>query len=194
MTGVIRSGTGILFMKVGTHAQEELGAIIERKRQEISDAGYSMWGYGGNTCHPTTMVQPFARQYAKVSSEPIRLCMQPMNSKHFAEQLRADQYSVDGLSWQEIPAAINVLGSRYALCIRNLTEVVEELPLGQTRVAVGNSKGRPGSDYVRGRVDKACLEVVDDETLGDDPAETKQIGLVAELVKPYAVFLRNLPE
>lgn len=195
MNGIIKSGAGILFMKVGTHAQEELGSIIERKRQEIADAGYSMWGYGGNTCHPTTMVQPFARRYAKPPAEPIRLVMQPMTSKHFAEQLRADEYSVDGLSWEEIPSAINVLGSRYALCIGSLAEVDEALPLRRTRVAMGNSKGRLGNEYVRGRVDKACLEVTDDQSQDDDyPAELLQIGLVAELVKPYAVFLRNLPE
>lgn len=192
MTDLARSGSGILFMKVGTHAQEELEEIIERKRKEISDVGYAMWGYGGNTCHPTTMVQPFAQEYASVSAEPMLLCMQPMSSSHFAEQLRADEYSVDGLSWQEVPSAINVLGSRYALCIRSLTEVDEQLPLDRTRVAVGNSKGRPGNQYVQGRVDKACLEILDDYGESDPASAPVRIGLAAELVEPYAVFLRNV--
>jgi hypothetical protein len=63
----------LLYMKVGTHAQEELSEIIARKRREIDEAGFAMWGYGGNTCHPTSIVQPFARS----ASAPIILCMQP---------------------------------------------------------------------------------------------------------------------
>lgn len=47
--------------------------------------------------------------------------------------------------------------------------------------------GRNGRDYIRGRVDKACLEYAEDEGGG---GEAVNIGLVAELIEPYAVFLR----
>lgn len=57
-------GTAILYMKVGTHANEGLEAIIARKQREIEEAGVAFWGYGGSTCHPTTMVQPFAERLA----------------------------------------------------------------------------------------------------------------------------------
>ena len=179
-------GDPLLFMKVGTHAKEDLGAIIERKKREIHEAGFAMWGYGGNTCHPTTMVQPFARQFNR-SPKPILLVMQPMDSKHFAEQVRAAEYSVDGTSWKTMHPAINVLGSRYALCIQTLEHVEERLDLGRTSVAIGNSRGRQGSEYVKGRVDKACLRF-DDES--DGQATEVDIGLVAEIVEPFAVFLR----
>src|ERR1044071_8542758 len=116
MSLIIKPGAGILLMKVGTHAQEPLEDIIARKTKEIADAGYALWGYGGNTCHPLTMVQPFARTYEQ-RGQAIYLCMQEMESKHFAEQVRADQYSVDGINWKDIPRPINVLGSRYALAI-----------------------------------------------------------------------------
>ena len=114
-------GDVILFMKVGTHANETLGDIIRRKRLEIDEAGLVMWGYGGNTCHPRTMVQPFAAAHAS-SGQVIRLCMQPMESKHFADPVRADEYSIDGIKWIPVPTPINVLGSRYALCINDLRE------------------------------------------------------------------------
>src|SRR4051812_1484450 len=146
-------------MKVGTHARESLADIIARKQREIDEAGFSLWGYGGNTCHPTTMVQPFASSHVKLG-KPIILCMQPMESKHFAEPVRAEEYSPDGQRWEQIPGAINVLGSRYALCLKSLEQVETELALGATRVAVGNSKGKLGSAYIKGRVDKACLDVV----------------------------------
>ena len=58
MSKIIEPGSGLLYMKVGTHARETLEDIIRRKTKEIEDTGYAFWGYGGNTCHPRTMVQP----------------------------------------------------------------------------------------------------------------------------------------
>lgn len=177
-------GDPILYMKVGTHAQEELADILVRKRQEIESEGFAMWGYGGNTCHPTSRVQPFARSV----NRPIVLCMQPMQSRHFAEPIRAEEYSVDGVHWSQIPSGINVLGSRYALCIQSLEQVNETLDLADTRVAVGNSRGIAGDKYVRGRVDKACLQIV---TPGIASPTSVHIGAVAKIVEPFAVLLRN---
>lgn len=193
MSEIIRPGAGILFMKVGVHAKEPLEEIIARKTKEIEDAGYAMWGYGGNTCHPRTMVQPFANTFEQRGQE-IYLCMEEMDSKHYAEKIRAEQFSIDGLSWDDIPLSVNVIGSRYALVIKDLHHENIDLSLANTQVAVGNSQGLAGSRYIRGRVDKACLEVTD--FIGEPPAPDEQkihIGLVAELVKPYAVFLRNRP-
>lgn len=191
MTTIVRPGAGLLFMKVGTHAQETLEVIIARKTKEISDTGYAMWGYGGNTCHPRTMVQPFAEDLAS-REQPIVLCMQAMESKHFAEPLRANEFSPDGINWQLIPPTIHVLGSRYALVIKDLRLEEHNLPLNQTKVAVGNSRGRLGSRYIQGRVDKACLEVIDEPERTNDPETSLiKIDLVAELAEPYAVFLRD---
>lgn len=191
MSVVFQPDSGLLYMKVGTHAQESLEEIIARKTKEIEEAGYALWGYGGNTCHPLSMVQPFAREFQRQGST-IYLCMQPMHSRHFALPERAKEFSVDGINWQEIPAAINVLGSRYALAIAELKQESLKLPLSKTRVAIGNSEGRLGSRYVDGRVDKACLRVVDDGSAqGDEERKDVDIGLVAKLVEPFAVFVRN---
>ena len=64
MNEIVRPGSAILFMKVGTHANEGLDDIINRKSREIEETGFAMWGYGGNTCHPSSMVQPFAQTFA----------------------------------------------------------------------------------------------------------------------------------
>lgn len=192
MNEIIKPGAGLLFMKVGTHANEELEDIIGRKQREIQDEGFALWGYGGNTCHPTTMVQPFAEKHAN-SGEPIVLCMEQMESSHFAEPIRADEYSVDGVTWQKVPDGINAVGSRFALLIRDLLPADLKLPLAATEVAVGRSAGRIGSEYVKGRVDKACLNVRTDPNLLNDPQQEKviKIGLTAKLIAPYAVFLRE---
>ena len=190
MSDIIKPGAGVLFMKVGTHAQEKLEDIVQRKSREIEETGYGMWGYGGNTCHPSSMVQPFAQSFAG-RGQAIHLVMEEMNSQHFAEPFCAAECSVDGFSWEEIPNTIEVRGSRYAFIIESLRRVELSLPLNQTRVSVGPSTGRLGSHYVGGRVDKACLEVLpESERISEETAE-RPINLVAQLKRPYAVFLRK---
>lgn len=187
---ILKSGSGLIFMKVGTHAQENLQDIIERKRKEIENEGHALWGYGGNSCHPLTRVQPFAREFIEREGV-IYLCMQPMQSNHFAPPTRANESSADGFHWSAIPPAINVLGSRHALVIEGLREEHFRLPLASTRVAVGSTQGRRGDRYISGRVDKACLEVVDEPIYpAEEESTTVEIGLVARLVEPYAVLLR----
>lgn len=191
MSNLIVPGQGIVFMKVGVHAREDLAAIIERKSKEIDEAGFALWGYGGSTCHPTTMVQPFAKDYAS-RGQTVYLCMQEMKSNHFAEPIRADQYSVDGIIWQDVPAPINVRGSRYALAIKKLRKEELELPATRSQVAIGASMGRLGNQYIQGRVDKACLKIKENADLPLEPGEKViQINFVAELCDPYAVFMRN---
>lgn len=178
----IQPGDHVLFMKVGVHAGETLEDILERKRREIQDVGFAMWGYGGSSCHP-----PRVREFAERVDGPINLVMQEISSNHDAAQIRAREYSVDREDWHEIPPAVNVLGSKYALFISDLKDVDSLLDLSATRVGVGALKGGVGSDYIRGHVDKACLDVVD--APGDENAGIK-ISLAAPLVEPYAVFLR----
>jgi hypothetical protein len=190
MSKIIIPGSPVLYMKVGVHADESLASIITRKKREIKEAGFGMWGYGGNTCHPSSMVQPFASQFA-AAGKVIHLCMQEIESKHFAKGVAAE-FSEDGTNWQEIPPEIEVRGSRYALVVNNLREEAFSLPLNKTRVPIGPSTGKIGGQYIGGRVDKACLEVLEDPVLLNTvPDKTIDITLVAELEAPYAVFLRG---
>lgn len=190
MSDLLAPGSGFIFMKVGTHARETLPEIIARKRLEIEQAGHALWGYGGNTCHPLSRVQPFAKEYEERGGV-IYLVMQPMTSRHFALPQRATESSSDGTTWQTIPEPIKVLGSRYALAIDELREEAFDLRLSRTQVAIGNSVGRSGDTYVSGRVDKACLEVTE-PPIGEAAGErgVVRIGLVARVIKPYAVLLR----
>ena len=190
MSSIIQPGTRVLFMKVGIHAKEPLESIIQRKLKEIDDAGMAFWGYGGNTCHPSNMVQPFAKE-AMAQGNPIHLVMQKMESNHWAEG-RAEEFSIDGQQWVPVPDGIEVRGSRYALVIEDLQEADLSLPLTRTQVAWGPSLGRSGRTYISGRVDKACLELGQDVDVSLAPDEqSTPIGLVATLKEPYAVFLRN---
>jgi hypothetical protein len=192
VNSILRPGAGVLFMKIGVHAREPLDAIIERKLKEIERTGYALWGYGGSTCHPTSMVQPFSAALAR-EGQPIYLCMNKMESTHSADPIRATHCSADELTWEVIPDSIDVIGSRFALKIRDLRPEDFRLPLSKATVAVGPSLGMQGSRYISGRVDKACFRLADGVDVPADPKESAvDINLVAELESPYAVFLKNV--
>lgn len=191
MAELLKLGSSVLFMKVGKHAQESLADIIARKSKEIDQAGFSLWGYGGSSCHPTSMVQPFAAAAAE-RGQQIHLVMEAMDSKHDADPLCSAEYSPDRDTWLQIPDAIEVRGSHFALAIRNLRMEEFTLALNQTRVALGRSEGKLGSRYIKGQCDKACLEVLEKPELVNESAQVdRAITLVADLVDPYAVFLRG---
>ncbi len=188
MNDLIMPGEGVIFMKVGIHARESLEDIIKRKQDEYAKAKMIFWGYGGNTCHPTKLVQPFARSF-EAEGKHVHLVMHEMNSKHYAEPELAQEYSDDGVSWYPVPDGIKVRGSRYAMVIGGLTEDEFDFNLRQALVAVGPSRGRLGNEYIKGRVDKGCFEIVESRE-EPDPGDIKHIGLYAPLMAPYAVFLK----
>jgi len=166
----LKTGESFIYMKVGVHAKEPLQDIIARKRLEIANAGVAFWGYGGNTCHPLTAVQPFVKD---VTQEPVR----------------ADSYSVNGIDWVKVPKPINVRGSRYALVLESLDEVDLAISLSDTKVGIGRLTGNQGSSYVKGRVDKACLVFSPVEQKSGE-AESISLKLAARLAAPYAVLLK----
>ncbi len=183
-------GQPLLFMKVGVHAREPLDQIIVRKHQEFVESGAIFWGYGGNTCHPLTMVQPFAKQQLVLGREVV-LVMEEIKSNHFAEPKEAEEYSDDGVTWKRVPSGIHVLGSRYALVLEDLQIEGFDLNLRQARVSVGPTRGRGAHDYIKGRVDKGCLEVDPTQMNGAPQAsDIHRISLLAKLQPPFAVFLR----
>lgn len=179
---------GLLYMKVGVHAKESLEDIIRRKQKEYDDTGMIFWGYGGNTCHPSRLVQPFARNCVQKGKE-VYLVMEEIDSRHFAEQDAAKDYSEDGFIWRPVPEGIRVFGSRYALVLDRLEMDDFDLNLRDLNVAVGPSRGRLGVDYIKGQVDKGCFEL----HLGHPPEsekEIKRISLYARLKEPFAVHVR----
>ena len=189
MTFSLKPETGFIFMKVGVHARESLKDILERKRKELTDAGVSFWGYGGGTCHPTTKVQPFVRQMEE-AGQSVYLCMHEMISKHWAEPVRAEEYSEDGFTWKKVHPSINVRGSRYALVLESIDDADFELNLNQTKVGIGVQQGRTGVEYIQGRVDKACLTYSDKPLPATVENRAVKIDLTAKISKPYAVMLR----
>jgi len=70
----------------------------------------------------------------------------------------------------------------------NLRACDLDLDLAQYAVAVGPSQGRLLRTFLRGRVDKVCA--VRMSAAGTDATTLVKAVLIADLVEPYAVFLR----
>jgi hypothetical protein len=187
MTLLTEPNAGLLFMKVGLHAGESFDRILERKRMEYQRAGVIFWGYGGGTCHPVHVVQPFAKMKLEVGQN-VYIVMDEIDSHHTPTKILAEEYSVDGIHWKPIPAGVEVRSSRYALVLGELQEDDLNINLSEYEVAVGPSMGKVASDYIRGRVDKVCLTRRQEDSKTE---ELKTVHHMAKIVNPYAVFLRN---
>lgn len=176
----------IVLMKVGAHAKEDLDGIIERKKAEESKVGFMFWGYGGSLCHPTKQVHIFAQESLQ-AGYPLTLVMTTTKSRLLNQGTIASHYSEDKETWSQIPKDLVVTGSKYALVCKNLTPVDFEIDLADYIVGVGPSRGRSLSEYIGDRVDKACAART--QSRGD--TNSLNVCYVAELVPPFAVFLRN---
>lgn len=186
-----KKNAGLIFMKVGLHAQESIEDIIARKQKEYENAGSIFWGYGGGACHPLRAVQPFANE-VEARGEQVLIIMQKMESKHRAPPEVAKEYSDDGVIWKPIPQGIEVRGSRFALVLDELCFEEFDVDLGELEVGVGPSRGKRGDKYLVGQNDKGCF-VFSERELPVPPEEQriKSVSLVARVKSPFAVFVRN---
>lgn len=191
MPNPLENGQGLIFMKVGLHASESLEDIVKRKRLEFEAAGSIFWGYGGSSCHPRTMVQPFGKSMQE-EGKHLLIIMNEMNSKHAAPPVAATHYSEDGVDWEAVPRGIEVRGSRFALVLDELRLDEFEVNLNDFEVGLGQSRGKVASEYLKGQNDKGCL-IYHEPHVPPPPEEriVKRIGLIARVKPPFAVFLKN---
>jgi hypothetical protein len=175
----------MVVIKAGVHDSEGLASIIERKQREEAASGACYWGYGGTLCDPIKQVQPFAARCAE-SGITVAVVMPITPSPHHGEGIAASELSTDRSTWLPIPPAVRVTGSTKALVFRDLRWTTLPLDLAAYDVAAGSYAGRPLTDYLRHRIDKACARLA--RSPGD--AQPTQV-LVAELVAPYAVYVRT---
>lgn len=185
MVAQLDTDAAAIFMKIGSHAQESLESIVERKQKEEQDCGVFYWGYGGTICHPINQVLPFVREISKSSSR-IPLLMNFTPSPFEGNSSKSTEYSVDNKTWQMLPLLANVTGSRFALVCKKLQIVEAKIDISQYAVGIGPSKGRPLSQYLSGRVDKACAI----RQINQSEERLLKISFCADIVPPYAVLLR----
>jgi len=179
----------ILLMKVGSHGHEELASIVRRKQEEERAIGHTFWGYGGTLCHPQRVVQVFAKE-AAARGQGVAVLFCVTRSPYYGDPVPADQYSVNGEHWEDLPTEARVTASKSALVLSNLRTCDDTLWLDGYRVALGPSSGRALNEYFRFRVDKAAAFAAARSTENRTPLS---ISFKAELVAPYAISVRRRP-
>lgn len=182
-----KSMENIIFMKYGVHASENVNSIITRKKEEIANCNKMFWGYGGVVCHPQNQIQPFLLENA-LRGEKTYLVLSETSSKLYNTAARATSYSIDKKCWIPFEEGINVLGSKYAIVCGSLEECDIMLDLNKYTIPIGASKGKLLSNYVSGRVDKACGRYCDNQQ-SDTPTLIK-ISFCAEVILPSAVYVK----
>jgi hypothetical protein len=176
----------VVFMKAGPHADEDLDAIVERKRAELEQAGVIFWGYGGTVCHPLTQIRPFV---ARVESAGEKVAVVMVRTKTTSSSTSgavvARTYSETRRDWIDMPEGVRVTGSKYALVLSRLDKSIARLDLSRYEVAVGPKEGRAATGYIRGHCDKGCLRLRD----SNRAPQFVDVCLLGELTEPFAVFL-----
>lgn len=142
-------------MKYGVHSSESVESILNRKNNEIEKCGFMMWGYGGVLCHPVKQLRPFLQKCIS-KNEKVYLLLSQTKSEHHSLSPPLTTYSYTGQNWLTLPHGVEIRGSKYAVICKNLYPCDFSLNFENYNVAIGPSEGKKLSDYVRGRVDKAC--------------------------------------
>lgn len=180
-------------MKYGVHASESVAAIVSRKRRESAIAGVTFWGYGGTLCHPVNQVQPFAKAVVATNGA-VYLVMSSTQSELHSDPWQGTIYSASKYEWQSLPTSVEVYGSKYAIVCSDFSECKFDINLADYEVAVGASRGRNLSDYINGRVDKACASLIGENKARSTRIEAKDkrvtITLIARVIEPYSVFIK----
>ena len=176
----------IIFMKYGVHASEGVEQIA-RKKNELQNAGKMLWGYGGTICHPVNQIHPFLNGNVN-RNEKTYLVMAYTPSEMHKNIFAAESYSINKKKWIELPKGIHVYGSKYAIVCKSIEQCDYTVDLADYIVPIGNSCGRPLSEYVNGRIDKACGRW--DGKSKERLSKPVHITLCAEIDYPYAVFLK----
>lgn len=174
----------VLVMRVGFHAGESLDEILQRKTAEIAEHGFTYWGYGGSSCHPLTQVQPFHRDHAPVVAFVLTVSDPGLTTHEMSE------VSADKSLWRPV-SPHRVTSSKWGLVLTSLKPVATTIDLSLFEVAIGQSKGKPLSAYLRGRCDKACaVSVAPGVTSEHQVARIEPVVALGRLGQPAAVFFR----
>ena len=175
---------------VGTHAGETLAQILDRKREEIKKAGKTFWLYKSHSAKPSA-VQKLANSNPK---ETVCLFIHPSTdggAKPTKHKERLEEFSSDGLSWQEVPEGILVTGDHkgtFALVLKDIEPVEEMIDTWDYSSFADPSKP------LKTRLGDSTLPVIK-KSSENHPEKMKsnirKVVAVAKLTKPFGVWLRN---
>ena len=176
-----------VFMKVGSHGDESYQQILARKNSEEQRYGFMLWGYSGTLLNPKSLVHGLESNYRE-GEKPL-LLMSETKSPFRNNPVESLHVSTDKILWHPLPKGLGTKGCDKALICRGLRPIDVDINFSNYAVATGPSKGRPLSEYVRHRTDKACATY--DGSSPNVKAKIIKVTWLAELLPPFAVYLSS---
>lgn len=194
-----------IFMKVGTHGEEELKKILCRKEIELKKAGKIFWSYGEKgPLHPTEQVRPFVKRWGReLDLDYIEVLMEPITARSLygPKAGTAKSYSVKNYKEGEesIPEGI-LTAPPHALVLGEIRRCDLKLDLRDYEVGIGDNEFTSAIHYLAFRgmkkqtrrlwgQSRGCLVKTKSRYGGPDaPKAEVLIKYRARLLCPSAVF------
>lgn len=173
-----------IVMKVGPHSGMSLEQIVASKTEEESRLGVHYWGYSGTLCQPPRVIDFMA--YAVALGQLVDLLLLETKSDYGSSIGHVSEFSRDGKTYEPFAGPVQLQGAQFAFVARDLTLVDQDLFLDDLVVVGGANDGRPLSQHLRSRVNKAFVRRANHAVDGT----RARLALKARLVEPYVVWLR----
>jgi len=172
----------------GEHAKESFDEIIQRKKKDIENIGYTFWLENSYKTYPDK-VQKF---YGIANKERIELdCLLYMgNTQDTKHNTKAKEYSVDKRNWQKIDSKLSPITGKmsentHALVFDKLDSKTMDLNLENYVEFDSNS---PIRNYPN--VSTFCSIKKHDNIVAKKPNNIRKIFAIGRIHKPSSVWLR----
>lgn len=172
----------VIVMKVGPHSNMSLDEIIDSKNKEEVGNGVHYWGYSGVFCRPK-QVQEFCNNSVQSKHSP-KLILIETKSSYSSEIGFINEYSSDNINFNKFKSPVQLQGAQFSFVAKNIRKY-DKFKLDDFVVVGGKNNGKPLSKHLVFRVNK-CFGKYNSNSTGKELSV-----LVADLVEPYAVWLKE---
>ena len=178
----------IIVMKVGPHSNMNLSDIILSKKEEEKKHGVHYWGYSGVFCRPKP-TQEFCNWAVEVYGKAPQLILIETKSSYDSNIGMITEYSQNNIDYKKFLRPVQLQGAQFSFVARGLEEV-KNFCLEDYVVVGGKNDGKMLTEHLKYRVNKSFAKLNKDPVVRDRKIGTKLSVLTAELVYPYAIWLK----
>ena len=172
----------IIVMKVGPHSDMSLDEIIDSKKEEEIGNGVHYWGYSGVFCRPK-QVQEFCKSSVLNNHSP-KLVLIETKSSYSSSIGFINEYSEDNINFKKFKSPVQLQGAQFSFVAKNIRKY-NQFKLDDFIVVSGKNDGKVLSNHLKFKVNKCFAKYKGN-------SQDKEINvLVADLVEPYAVWLKE---
>ena len=172
----------IIVMKVGPHSDMSLDEIIKSKKEEEISNGVHYWGYSGVFCRPN-QVQNFCKESILNGISP-KLILIETKSSYNSNIGFINEYSDDNINYKKFKSPVQLQGAQFSFVAKNIREY-DNFKLNDFVVVGGKNNGKVLREHLKFKVNKCFAKYNEDSN--DEEIKV----LVADLVEPYAVWLKE---